>query len=373
MDNSAAEPTTRLRSTPGPPARRPRRHAVRDIAFISFIESYFFVIVVATPFTSTGYEDKGLVLESIAVANDLGAAALSAAGWGIGVLVTTLLGFFAITVGGNYLYRESEDLNLQMRSLALVAELVASTALFCTILIISFCVSNPDELGQLLFVVPAVLVIIFVAVEVGAYLAPEPERVISNATETREWALEKIERIGPRPPHRLWTTLIFNSLAIAFIATSIAMPENTWTSAGSTYAGLVVATVFVAWICTAARSVGHVTRDRFSVILSWVAIALFYLILTLAVGALATSGQVNGSVILAFIALACMVSTWLPRRFSPSWLYEWSLASGTTADAIRTLRKSDQRALDEIAKAEKAIRRRAELIDRDTPTRTPIH
>ena len=364
--------SARATSTPGPPARRPRRLALRDIAFITFIELYLFVVAVASPLTSTGYENKGLMSESIAVAVDLGSAALSAAGWGIGVLVTALLGFFAITVGGNYLYRESDELNLQMRSLALVAELAASAAVFCALLITTYCLSAPETLGQLLFVIPAVMVIVFVAVEVGAYLAPEPEKVIANAVNTRAWARAKAIRLRPQPPRGPWTTLLANSSAIGFVAMAIAMPENTWVSTGGTFGVLFTAAALVAWCCTSVRSVSHATRDCFSVTISWVALALFYLLLAVGTLALITGGNVRFSVMFGFIAIACLVSTWIPRRISPRWLYEWSLGGGAVAGSIQTLEKTDQRAFDDIVKAKKDIARRAELIARDAPKRHPL-
>lgn len=367
MAETATGTSGRSPSLPGPPARRPRRQALRDIAFITFIEVYFFVFILALPFTSTGYEGQGLVRESVSVAVDLGSAALSAAGWGIGVLVTALLGFFAITVGGNFLYRESDDLNLQMRSLALIAELAASAAVFCALLITTFCLSAPETLGQLLFVVPTVMVIVFVAVEVGVYLAPEPEKVIANSFAMRVWARAKIVKIGPQPPRGLFTTLVANSLAIAFGATAIAMPANTWISAGGTYAVLLVATALMASICTAVRTTSYATRDRFSVVLAWVTLALIYLLVAVGVIALVAGGAVRFGVILAFIAIMCLASTWVPRRGPLRSLYEWSLVGGATADAIRTLRKTASRAAENISKSEAAIERRAELIDRDTP------
>ena len=366
---AATRVRTRASSAPGPPARRPRRLALRDIAFIAFIEIYFFVVAVASPLTSTGYESQGLMSESLAVAVDLGIAALNAAGWGIGVLVTALLGFFAITIGGNYLYRESDDLNLQMRSLALVAELAASTAVFCALLITAYCLSAPEALGQLLFVIPAVMVIVFVAVEVGAYLAPEPEKVVANALKMRAWARLKALKLRPQPPRGPWTTLLANSFVIGFIAMAIVMPENTWVSTGGTFAILFTATAMIAWCCTSVRSISHATRDRFSVTVSWVALALFYVLVVFGAFGLIASSEVRLGVVFAFIAFTCLVSTWLPRRISPSWLYEWSLGAGALAGSLQSLGKTDQRAHDDIAKANKDIARRAELIARDAPTK----
>lgn len=373
MAGTATAARSQASSAPGPPARRPRRQALRDIAFITFIEAYLFVFALSLPFTSTGYEDQGLISESIAVSIDLGQAALAAAGWGIGVLVTALLGFFAITVGGNYLYRESEDLNLQMRSLALVSELAASTAVLCALLITAYCLSAPEVLGQLLFVVPAVMVIVFVAAEVGAYLAPEPEKVISNAETIRTWAQEKAMKLRPQPPHGPWATLLVNGLVFTFVALAIALPAGDWASTGSTFGVLFAATAMVAWCCTSVRSVSHASRDRFSVVISWIALVLFYLLLAVAACGLFTGGMGTLGAILTFISFACALSTWFPRG-SPSWstwqwLHGWSLGAGALASSIRTLEKTDQRAFDDIAKAKTHIARHIELINRDSPTR----
>lgn len=365
MAKSDAGTKARVHTTPSPPARRPRWHALRDIVFIAFIWCYFFIFAINLPFSRTGYEEIGLVSESVAVATDLGAAALGAAGWGFGVLITALLGFFAITVGGNYLYRDYVELSFQFRSLASVAVIAAGTTLFCAILIITFCLSRASEVGQLFFVIPSVIVIVFVAIEVGVYLAPEPERVISNALKTRAWARAKAMKLEPKPPHGLASTLITNSMAIAFVAMAIVRPDNSWASVGPVYSMLVVGAGLVAFSCASAKTVSHTSQDCFSPILSWVMITLFYGLLAVAAVALAAGGADRLSAALFFIAGACLLSTFFPRRGAWRGLYEWSLAGGAAADSIQTLRKTDRRGVDDIAKAKSDIRHRPERGTRD--------
>lgn len=187
----------------------------------------------------------------------------------------------------------------------------------------------------------------------------------------RAWAQERATRLRPQPPHGPAVTLIVNCLVITFVELAIALPDKDWASTGSVFGVLFAATAMVAWCCTSVPSVSLATRDRFSVVISWVVLVLFYLLLRVAALALFTGGSAKLGAIVTFIAFACAVSTWFPRGRT-SWttwrrLHHMSLGAGALADSIRTLEKTAEHASTDITKATKDIARRAELINRDSP------
>jgi hypothetical protein len=268
--------------------------------------------------------------------------------WTLSVYITTLLAFYAVSIGGQVLGGPVAAANTR-RVLGFIAELMAAATLALVAFVAVHCWQNPANWAVLIILLPVVGIILFLALQLGSFLVPDREIRVALAESTRAQACEQLARVRQRSRHGFLIVLGANSAAIGLGAFLLSLPVAVDDSAfllWSFYVGLAA----VMLLTTAVASYGRLTfRDReVRIVIGFLLPSFMYLGLAIAVVGLIISGvamppRAGWSVTLLIVA---MVATgYWPRTQAPRWILDWSMQGVTAKCAGRSLTKEYMKAV----------------------------
>jgi hypothetical protein len=152
------------------------------------------VLLLFVPFAIIGALDSwGAAVDA---ASSAGEALIPHVGWALTGDVTVLLGFYLVVLGGQIL--DGGDAARTRRVLGVVAESMAAASIGILALIVVHCVQTPTEWGVIVAVVPMVLIIVFLAVQVGRFLILDREQTLTAAVLTRNTVRRRLRMLTSR-------------------------------------------------------------------------------------------------------------------------------------------------------------------------------
>lgn len=292
-------------------------------------------------------DELGLWERVFAHAAALGDAALDNVGWALGIFLPTVLGFFVLVIGEEWAFKNNPTRVSHLRALlANAAQIFSACTLTAFTLIIVHWTQDPAELGAILFIVPAVLVLVGLGVGLGTFAVPERSVAIKAEEQTIAWAQKRLDHLpeaqvpaesdpqspasetfepaydGPLPTAMaIFTT----SLVGGIIGTLIAVERNEWDVAGAAMAIFTVCGLFFSSSGAYQRYAWFMARDRadrfFSTLLA---------LLSAAFGAAVTWALIDdglirmGIAVLSTLLVSALSSFVVPTRITSD-IYRWSV------------------------------------------------
>ncbi len=252
---------------------RPWREVGTEVLLLSTIASLLTLLVVGAPH---GFQTAGTV-EAARVA---GEEALAQVGWGFGVYIPTLLGFYAIVAGGQLIGGEAAAARVR-RVLGFVAELMLAAIVPALLLIVLYVTLAPAKLGALLVVLPVTGVMIFLAVQLGGFLVPDADVWLDSLGETGKALRERLKGVRARSRRPAFSVLLANVAAPTVVATLLVGPvvqqsPEQWFGALVLFGGVALFFVVIGWAC---EFMSKRASDRVSRIAPWVALITLYVVL----------------------------------------------------------------------------------------------
>lgn len=211
----------------------------------------------------------------------LGDVALENIGWALGAFLPTVLAFFVLVVGEQWVFKNQARVSRLRARLANAAQLISACTLTAVALIAVHWVHTPSDLGAALFVIPAVLVLVGLGVALGTFAVPERSVAINTEQQTIEWAEERLEKLPEEnPPSESGGTqsdaaeitapfslstpaaIVATSLASGLLAALIAVERNEWSALGQAMAVYSVSAMIFAIAGAYQRFAWFTARDR---------------------------------------------------------------------------------------------------------------
>ncbi|MFD4957821.1 hypothetical protein [Microbacterium sp. NPDC058389] len=277
-----------------------------------------------------------------------GSAVLAEIGWVFGVYVPTLLGFYVLVLGEQL--GHAVDAGRLRRLLGGVAEISFAALVPALLLIVLSCLSEPANIGPLLVIGPATLLLLFLTVQLGGFVVFDVSVQLDDAVKTRQKAKVRMQALQPRSRRPVWLVLAANGVGTVTvgclaIAAAGAAP---WLTQWQTYvvvgAGALLMCglgAFGATMVVAGTRLGQ-----------WAAIALLILMwAAVTVIAWGVRGHVLNPVVLAYgaMAAAATLSAYWPRQHAARRLVDWTLVGAVTTVAARNEARAHRASVIRIA------------------------
>jgi hypothetical protein len=214
------------------------------------------LLLVFIPFSIIGAVDSPDA--ALRAAGSAGEALIPHVGWALTGNVTVLLGFYLVVIGGQIL--DGGDAARTRRVFGFVAELMAAASTSILALIIVHCTQNPDAWGVIVAVLPMVMIIVFLAAQVGRFFILDREQRLAAAVITRDTTRRRLRRLAVRSRRHFLLVFPVNvgaATVIGLLATfivGIAAGRTSEQAAIMVYATgifVVLAGVLFAWIVLA--------------------------------------------------------------------------------------------------------------------------
>lgn len=281
-------------------------------------------------------------------AGEAGSVLIGHVDWAMNIYVTTLLGFYAVVIGGQILGGGSAVRDTR-RVLGAVAELMAAAAIILLACVSVYCFNEPQHWAVMIVLLPCVGIVFFLAAQLGRFLVAEKAVRLKMAADTRDGAQAKLDALPRGSVRSVSSVLVMNALTFAAVATlvtysGLGVPGDFVEAAGIAVVYLLVASMFAGWNLYArhaARMADRIGRFAF---------------LSITVGLYASLGAVTiqtwstafqASLGFLFIGLATAVSTLSPTPALNWWVFDWSLGGGALRLTRRSLAKIRARAATE--------------------------
>ena len=244
-------------------------------------------------------------------------------GWGLGVYVPTLLGFYAIVVGKQWIVGQSDAAETR-RSLGFVAEVLGASLIPPVLFVIAACVDDPSQLGALLVISPAAGITLFLSIKLGSFLVFDSEYRRMQALQAQERAKKSLDGLRSRSKRPKLLVIFVNSsmaasvgfLVMLFLGISHLLIPRLF------LVNFVISLVFVG-IGIHGVYMLRTAHDRFSKVMAWLTsifFVFFFLFLLLNVLIESPLGPAGGAGFLAIVAVAVGSTVW-PFPV----LFDWSI------------------------------------------------
>lgn len=297
---------------------RPRGEALRDIAGLSAITTVLALLFLALP--------GGDVVERVRdSAPTAGLSVLDHIGWGLGVEIPVMIGFYAIVIGGQ-LVASPDVASRTRRHLGFLAEAMAGCLTPALLLVIVACIHDPKVAGSLFVIVPTAGVAYFLASQLGGFAVFEDSLVLANARDTRAWAEEKLTFLKHRSRRSAWLVGSANAAVIGIsgivVTVLVAVPE------GSVALVALAYLVFAGFLVAVGRYFIHASlsaRYRIDVVFVWLASTLLLLLALVLPVVFFSSGVPSAGLALAVMLALALLSTLWPRKIRRTLLGQWSV------------------------------------------------
>lgn len=288
------------------------------------------------------------VASALRVTSDAGRVLLNHVDWAMSIYVTTLLGFYAVVIGGQILAGGAAARQTR-RVLGGVAELMSAAAIILLACVAVYCFHEPQQSAVMIVLLPAVGIVFFLAAQLGRFLVAEREVRLKAAAKTRDGAQAKLDSLPNGSAQNVVAVIGLNTGAIALVATLL-----TWLNVGgdgdvgelAAIVGLYLAvtTLFACWNAYArhaARMADQIGRFAFLAI----TVVLYSSLGAVVLKVWSTASSLSMSFLL--IGLASAGSALLPMRSTPRWLVNWSLGGASLRLTRRSLIKIHRRTAEE--------------------------
>ncbi|MFC7405718.1 hypothetical protein [Georgenia alba] len=149
-----------------------------------------------------------------------GAAAKPHIGWGMGALITGLLAIYAIVLGGQRSAALDGIEAEQVRTLlARFAVLTAAAFVPPLLMVVAYCLSEPDQAGALFVVLPVASLMYFLSVQVGRFDFYGETKRIEIALARKSWAEGRLRQLGSNEHHPMFLVLVVlaNTLVVSSV------------------------------------------------------------------------------------------------------------------------------------------------------------
>ncbi|WP_344691884.1 hypothetical protein [Microbacterium esteraromaticum] len=160
------------------------------------------------------------------VSVDAGAVVLDHLGWAFGVYVPTLLGFYVLVTGEQL--GSGDDAGRLRRLLGGVAELSFAALLPGVALVALYCLSDPRHIGALFVVLPATLMLGFLAVELGVFVVFDTHVQLADATRLRNEAATRLRRLKRRSRQPATLVVLGTVLTLTAVGAFVLSATNEW-------------------------------------------------------------------------------------------------------------------------------------------------
>lgn len=273
-------------------------------------------------------------------ASKAGDKVLEHIGWGQGVYVSVLLGFYVVVISGQVIASPAVAARTR-RTLGAVAVAMTGALTPAWLLIVVNCVMEPQGAGALFVVVPAAAVTTFLAIQMAGFIVAGRELRIALARQLRYWAKNRLKRLRWRSRKPVGLVFVANVFVAVFLGAGTASlfhvpSEAAWI--------LFMTNVVMASLMTAAGIQGvkavSTARDKMDAIAAWLLPFSTYLItLVLAVGLFPQFGVAVVSSLL--VVLMCnLASTFWPRRPRQRFFLDWTVQGAGTALGAKSVGKT---------------------------------
>lgn len=326
------------------PAPRRARESISEMAGMSVAT---ICITIGLAVTFGGGED--LVPRAMVWTLTAGESVLDHIGWGFGVYIPTLLGFYAIVIGGQLVATPTAARRIR-RVLGFVAEAMAAAFVPALLLVVIVCVGVPARAGALFVVAPVAGLMFFLAIQLGGFLVFERRQRLATAERSRDWAQQRLPGLAFRSRRPFWVVLLVHTLVAStvgvFVTVAFTRPQPFW--------GLFVLYAIIAAGLVLASTHALVTlrtaRDRSTGVFVWVLSGGLYVAVIAIAGELFVAHPSNfaGAAGVASVVLVTGASTFWPRRCAPRLLLNWTLQGASTAYAARSVARVYRNAVREI-------------------------
>lgn len=315
------------------PRSRPAKEAAADIGRMSLL----FLILAGLFLT---FPEGTNIAKLVERASTAGETVLDHIGWGQGVYISILLGFYIVVIGGQVVASPVEAEKTR-RTLGAVAVAMTGAMTPAWLLIVVNCATEPQSSGALFVVLPAAAVTVFLAIQLAGFIVARRVLRIALARQQRYWAKNRLKRLKWRSRRPVGLVLAANVfvavLSGAGTASLFQVPsEAAWI--------LFMTHVVMASLMTAAGIQGvkaiSTARDKMDAIAAWLLPSSLYLItVILAVGLFPQFGVAVVSSLL--VILVCnLASTFWPRRPRPRFLLDWTVQGAGTALGAKWVAKT---------------------------------
>lgn len=281
------------------------------------------MLVIAFVFYFSNGADSGSMAEVWPQIVIAGRVVLLHIGWGFGVYVPTLLGFYAIVVSKQWIGGQSDAARTR-RNLGFVAEIFGASLIPPVLFIIAACVDNTSQLGALLVILPATGITLFLSIQLGSFLAFDSEHRRKQAMAAQEWAKESLDGLRLRSKRPKLLVILLNSGVAALVGLLFMLLLGV---SYSLIPRLLLMNFIVSLVSVCIGVYGvymrRTARGRFAAVSVWLTSILFiafFIFLLLSVLVASPLGLAGG---LGFLAIAAVTvgSTVWPLSVS----FDWSI------------------------------------------------
>lgn len=285
-----------------------------------------------------------------------------------GVLLTAILGLYAIAFGSDIKTKEQERSEFRRK--------IASTAQFlmmaftAPLTLAMFAVyNNSERLGKFLIIVPILILTYCLASHLASFsILADKERI--KHLKTRRRIISKIVRDHYYALKRpWWCAILVNWVTFATLASGFASLFSTRSS--FLMNSFVIFTVCL-WLVVTISFVGffqEYSQEKVATIMKWLIIAMVYLGVIGLVGELVIKGEMQRSIGIAVCSGFVIISS-LVCRESPLSILQWTIRGATLQSAklsrveeIRRLTKEIEALEKRIAEEEKQAKDRPSIFD----------
>lgn len=289
--------------------------------------------LLASPFLAMA--GVGRVESALDLARSGGEELFGQLGWAVGTSTTVLLSFYVVVYGGQIIDAGTSAARIR-RLLAGVSELMAAATAVLLVCVAVYCIQAPRHWAVMVVLVPAVGIVVFLAVQLGRFLLADVEVRRAEAKRLRDDAKGQLAKLGPRSRLRFAKIFVANSVGISAIATGVAvlmepMPVNLADRLLLT-AGVMglyaVVTAFLLGGSAFAMNEAMGTTSRWATPITIGLTAIFFGLVVL--GALSYFLQGNLGMAVAYVVVVVLsaVTTYSPLLKAPRALVNWSIHGG---------------------------------------------
>ncbi|TFD88559.1 hypothetical protein E3T61_12050 [Cryobacterium lactosi] len=322
--------------------KSPTRSLQETIVETAIISATFLAMAGLVVMTSAGGLYGGQLAWEIAVG--AGELLFNELGWVMSTYITVLLGFYAVSIGGQIL-GDQDSADATRRVMGFVAELMAAATVCLLAFIAAYCWQEPSRWAVFIVLIPAVSIILFLALHLGTFLVVKWDFQIIHAARAKEQAEEGLAGLLNRSTKNFWVVLIVNLVVIAGVAFAVILPLEPmdWTSTVQIVLFyLAIPSVLLAADILALHSAwtssDRIERAAIGVVMPTFAYVIVALLFFLPATTLGMPLHMNVS--LAILIVGTVVTSFWPFRLSHKWFVNWSMRGAVANLAYRSLEKS---------------------------------
>lgn len=309
---------------------RPKKEAASEIFALSILA---LLIVFGVPL-ALGREKALVTIWELSP--DLGNVVLEHIGWGFGVYIPALLGFYAIVIGGQITASPAGEVR-NRRALGIVAEVITAALAPALVLVFAAGAKDPVQLGALFIAVPATAVTFYLAVQLGGFVVLERERRLELAKESKDWAQERLKDLQHRSRRPLWIVVTANTLVGSMLGLAVFLLGGLSKNYLVAYLIYFLTALGLSLLNMFGIDMLRTARDVFSKIIAWLVLGGVYLAVVMLVLYVFVFVAPAAGVGMLSTAVFIIASTFLPRHGGPSRVMDWTLRGAAIRQAAKSV------------------------------------